>query len=98
MSDEALLDWNGKLSVVNGSPLSTPYPTDRAFWIVTEEAEAFEVTYSHEHKLWTGREVYVRIDGESGHWEADEIAGWCDSHADAEEAADMLGRLMGWKQ
>lgn len=90
------IDWNGKLSVVNGSPLSTPYPTDRVFWIVTEEGEAREVSYSHDHMLYTGRETYCRVDGEPGSWEPDEISGWCDSREDAEEAAEMLCQFMGW--
>lgn len=89
-----LLDWNGKLHVVNGSPLSTPYPRDRMFWIVTEEGEAHEVAYSHDHALYTGRETYCRVDGESGDWTPDDIAGWTDSHADAEEAAAMLVQLL----
>lgn len=89
-----LLDWNGKLHVVNGSPLSTPYPRDRMFWIVTEEGEAFEVAYSLDHALYTGRETYCRVDGESGSWEPDDIAGWTDSHADAEEAAALLVQLL----
>ncbi len=89
-----LLDWNGKLHVVNGSPLSTPYPRDRIFWIVTEEAEAREVAYSDDYALYTGRETYCRVDGEPGSWEPDEIAGWTDSHADAEEAAALLVQLL----
>lgn len=86
------IDWNGKLHVVNGSPLSAPYPRDRVFYIVTDEAEAHEVAYSEEHKLWTGCEVYARVDGESGHWEPDDIAGWTDSYEDAVEAAELLAK------
>ena len=97
MSTDHLLDWNGDLHVVNGSPLSKPYPKDRPFWIVTEEAEAREVAYSHDHKLYTGRETYCLIDGEPGSWEPDEIAGWTDSREDAERAAEMLAELMGWQ-
>lgn len=92
----APIDWNGKLHVVNGSPLSTPYPRDRIFWIVTEEAEVHEVAYSDDHSQYLRREVYQRVDGESGEWEPDEIAGWTDSHADAEEAASLLAKMMGW--
>ena len=88
--DAPVADWNGKLHVVNGSPLAKPYPHDRMFWIVTDEAEVHEVAYSYEHQLYTGRETYCRQDGESGSWEPDEIAGWTDSHEDAEEAADLL--------
>ena len=88
-------DWNGKLHVVNGSPLSTPFPRDRLFWIVTEDAEAVEVAYCPEHKLWTGRETYVRQDGEAGSWEPDEIAGWTDSAEDAEEAASLFAKFTG---
>lgn len=88
-----LLDWNGKLHVVNGSPLATPYPRDRVFWIVTEDDEVAEVAYSHDHALYTGRETYCRVDGEPGSWEPDEISGWTDNHADAEEAAAMRVQL-----
>lgn len=95
--DEHLLDWNGDLHVVKVSPLSKPYPTDRVFWIVTEEGEAREVAYSHDHMLYTGRETYSRVDGELGSWEPDEIAGWTDSREDAEEAAEMLCQFMGWQ-
>lgn len=96
MAETNLLDWNGKLSVVNGSPLSSPFPHDRAFYIVTDEAQAVEVAYCDQTEFWTGRETYGRVDGESGSWEPDEIAGWTDSYADAVEAADMLSKLMGW--
>ena len=89
-------DWNGKLHVVNGSPIATPYPRGRVFWIVTVEGEAREVAYSDEHQLYTRRETYCRVDGEPGSWEPDEIAGWTDSHADAEEAAALLCEFMGW--
>ena len=86
-----LLDWNGKLHVVNGSPLSKPYPRDRAFWIVTaEDALAVEAKHCDQHQYWRGRETYVRIDGECGAWEPDEIAGWTDSYEDAQEAAALL--------
>lgn len=91
------IDWNGKLHVVNGSPLSTPYPTDRVFWIVTVDGEAHEVAYSHEHRLYTGRETYCRVDGEPGSWEPDEIAGWTDSFDDADEAADRLSLLLAYR-
>ncbi len=88
------IDWNGKLHVVNGSPLAKPLPHDRMFWIVTEEGYVHEVAYSHEYKLYTGRETYCRQDGESGSWEPDEILGWTDSHEDAEEAATLLADLL----
>lgn len=90
-----LLDWNGKLHVVNGSPLSKPYPRDRAFWIVTsEDALAVEVKHCDQHQFWTGRETYARIDGETGAWEPDEIAGWTDSYEDAQAAAVALSLLV----
>lgn len=89
------IDWNGKLSVVNGSPLSAPYPRDRLFWIVTDDCLAVEVAYSHEHMLWTKRETYCRQDGESGSWEPDEIAGWTDSYEDAQEAAALFSLATG---
>ncbi|MCX7585046.1 hypothetical protein [Phenylobacterium sp. 58.2.17] len=90
-----LQDWNGKLHVVNGSPLSKPFPRDRNFWIVTaEDALAVEVAYSDEYMLWTRRETYVRLDGETGAWEPDEIAGWTDSYEDACQAAVMLSLLL----
>lgn len=89
------IDWNGKLHVVNGSPLSKPYPRDRMFWIVTaDEPQAVEVSYSHDHKLYTGRETYWRNDGEEGAWEPDDIAGWTDSYEDAEQAAAVLAGLL----
>lgn len=83
-------DWNGKLHVVNGSPLSKPYPRDRLFWIITDDALAVEVAYSHDHMTWTRRETYCRQDGEAGSWEPDEIMGWTDSYEDAQEAAALL--------
>lgn len=86
-------DWNGKLCVVNGSPLSTPFPRDREFWIVTEEGEARQVAYSDEYQYYTGRETYCRTDGEAGSWEPDEIMGWTDSYQDAEEAAEMVREM-----
>lgn len=89
-------DWNGKLHVVNGSPLSKPYPRDSVFWIVTAEGEAREVAYSEEHHYHFGRETYSRVDGEAGAWDPDEIAGWTNSREDAEEAAEMLCEFMGW--
>ena len=90
-----LLDWNARLHVVNGSPLSTPFPRDRAFWIVTsEDALAVEVRHSYEYQFWFGRETYVRTDGETGAWEPDEIAGWTDSYQDACQAAVMLSLLL----
>jgi hypothetical protein len=88
------IDWNGKLHVANGSPLSTPMPYDRLFWIVTDDALAVEVSYSDDYKFWTGRETYVRHDGEIGSWEPDEIAGWTDSAEDAEEAAALLAAFV----
>ncbi len=88
-------DWNGKLHVVNGSSLSKPYPRDRLFWIITDDALAVEVSYSDEHKLWTGRETYSRQDGEAGSWEPDEIMGWTDSYEDAQEAAALLALASG---
>ncbi|HVK42710.1 MAG TPA: hypothetical protein VM471_09555 [Phenylobacterium sp.] len=90
-----LPDWNAKLHVVNGSPLSKPFPRDRNFWIVTaEDALVVEVAYSDEHMRWTGRETYWRLDGETGAWEPDEIAGWTDSYQDASEAAVALSLLL----
>lgn len=83
------LDWNGKLSVVNGSPLSTPYPANRLFWAVTEEGEAVEVAYDATASFWLNKDTYSRQDGEPGHWSGDELAGWCDSQEDAEEAAEL---------
>ena len=90
------IDWNGKLSVVNGSPLSSPYPRDRVFWIVTEEGEAREVAYCEDTQFYTSRETYSRVDGEPGSWETDEIAGWTGSREDADEAAALLCQFMGW--
>lgn len=92
--DEHLLDWNGDLHVVNGSALSTPYPRDRIFWIVTQDGEAREVAHNGDCELYTGRETYSRVDGESGDWEPDDIAGWTDSREDAERAAEMLTKLL----
>ena len=90
-----LLDWNARLHVVNGSPLSKPFPRDRAFWIVTaEDALAVEVAYSDEYMLWTGRETYLRLDGETGAWGPDEIAGWTDTYEDAQAAAVALSLLL----
>lgn len=89
------IDWNARLHVVNGSPLSKPFPRDRNFWIVTaEDALAVEVAYSDEYMLWTGRETYVRLDGECGAWELDEIAGWTDNYEDACQAAVALSLLV----
>lgn len=87
------MDWNGRLHVVNSSPLSKPYPRDRMFWIVTDDCKAVEVAYSADHQLYTGRETYCRQDGESGSWEPDEIFGWTDDAEDAVEAAALVARL-----
>ena len=84
------LDWNGKLHVVNGSPLSKPYPRDRMFWIITDDALAVEVAYFEEHMHYLGVEAYARQDGECGYWTPDEIMGWTDSYEDAQEAAALL--------
>jgi hypothetical protein len=86
------IDWNGKPHWWR--LLGMPCPRDRIFWIVTEEGEVHEVAYSDDYKLYTGRETYCRVDGEPGSWEPDEIAGWTDSHKDADEAAAMLVRLL----
>lgn len=85
-----LPDWNGKLHVVNGSPLSKPYPSDRLFWIVTWDGDAREVSWCADAKYWTGVDEYHRTDGEPGFWTADEIAGWTFDGEDAEEAAALL--------
>jgi len=91
------LDWNGKLHVVNGSPLAKPYPLDRLFWIVTDEAEVVEVAYSAEASFWMPNGPwFCRQDGESGCWSASDILGWTDSQDDAEEAAELLAKLEGW--
>lgn len=87
------IDWNAKLSVANGSPLSAPLPRDRAFWIVTDDFEAMEVRYSPEIRFWLRQDRWCRIDGEAGDWGQDEIVGWTDSADDAEEAARLLSEV-----
>lgn len=89
-------DWNARLHVVNGSPLAKPYPLAKLFWIVTDTAEAHEVSYDREATYWCNPQhgpYFSRQDGEPGCWGADEIVGWADSCEDAEEAAELYRRL-----
>ena len=83
------LDWNGKLHVVNGSPLAKPFPADRLFWAVTDEGEVVEIAFNDMATLYLGRPHYSRQDGEPGCWEADDFLGWCDSYDDACEVAAL---------
>ncbi|WP_332764002.1 hypothetical protein [Phenylobacterium sp.] len=88
------LDWNGKLHVVNGSPLSTPYPRDRYFWAVTEDG-AMRVTFWEDNLAWTGAVAFhTEPDEFTAVYQADEILGWTDSQEDAEEAAVLLAKLL----
>jgi len=68
-----------------------PLPRDRAFWAVTFENGALELRYSDDHQYYASEDVWRRIDGEPGIWEAADIAGWCDSQYDAAEAELLLG-------
>lgn len=77
-------DWNGKLYV------NRPMPTSGLFWIVTDEAEAHEVSFDATATFWTGANTYSRQGGEQGSWTDGEILGWTMSGEDAEEAADAL--------
>lgn len=79
--------WSDKLH----SKVISPLPRDRAFWAVTFEDGALELRYSHDHWHYVKQHVWQRTDGESGEWEADDIAGWTDDYEDAEEAAALLG-------
>lgn len=95
------LDWNGKLSVVNGSPLSTPYPRDRLFWAVIDlydTPQAIEVAYDEQATFWLPAEhgpYFSRQDGEVGCYGADEIVGRTDRQEDAEEARWAAGEGAG---
>lgn len=78
------VDWNAKL----GAP--STLPRDRTVYIVTDECEAHEVRWSYDAKFWTGRDEWYRQDGESGCWGIEEIVGWTETYADADEAAELL--------
>lgn len=86
----AAADWNGKLHVVNGSPLSTPYPSDRPFWAVIDEGLALRLQYWPEGSAWTGSALFTHFDGDGESYPGDVIMGWTDSQEDAEEAAALL--------
>jgi hypothetical protein len=89
------IDWNGKLSVVNGSPLSEPYPLDRDFWAVLDEGLALRLRYWPEGSGWAQSQLFTDQDGDGETYDADQIMGWTDSRDDAEEAAALLMEFVG---
>lgn len=83
------LDWNGKLHVVNGSPLAKPWPVG-PFWAVTDDGEVLRLEPYTEADRWTGgRNFTIPDDPERGTFDADQLLGWCDSYDDACEVAAL---------
>lgn len=83
--DAPVIDWNGKLYV------NKPMPRDRYFWIVTDDAQTFYVTFWEDNFAWTGNVgFHTEPDELTVTFTEDEILGWTESQEDAEEAAELL--------
>jgi hypothetical protein len=68
------------------------FPKDKHFWALTADGEVQWLGCSHDHWLYSKRDVWQRDDGEPGEWEADDLIGWTTDQADAEEAAKLLAQ------
>ena len=88
------IDWNGKLHVVNGSPLAKPFPADRPFWAVSGDGEAVFVKFWSAGSAWASTILFKEVNDPSAAHAADDLKGWTDSHEDAEEAAALLAEFL----
>lgn len=85
-------DWNGKLHVVNASPLAKPWPR-KPFWAVTVDGDVERLQPYEEATAWLGEETLTHYDDpERGCLGEDDLLGWCDSHEDACEVAELYLR------
>jgi hypothetical protein len=83
-------DWNGKIGTVK------TLPTDRSYFyiVTTEDARVVRVSYDAEASFWLPRDHWVMDDECSERFDTDEIAGWTNDYADAEQAAEEYKRFV----